>query len=176
MQRSKATIAELSARYGLNPKTVATWRKRDVVADAPMRPKEIRTLLTDNGTHFTRRGRLRGPADRSPRSRPARSPAPTPSIWPAHAPGSSTGVAEPPLDRRPGRAHDRTLKEATVRRFHCESHDPLRAHPADFLNAYTFAKCLETLRGNTLRVHLEAMDRRTPAPSPLARPPHRRDI
>ena len=45
IQRSKATIAELSARYGLNPKTVAKWRKRDVVTDAPMGPKEIRSSV-----------------------------------------------------------------------------------------------------------------------------------
>ena len=42
---------------------------------------------------------------------------------------------------------NRTLKEATVRRFHYASHDRLRAHRADFLNAYNFAKRLKTLRG-----------------------------
>ena len=44
---------------------------------------------------------------------------------------------------------NRTLKEATVRRFHYASHDRLRAHRADFLNAYNFAKRLKTLRGLT---------------------------
>ena len=39
IQRSAATITELSARYGFNPKTVAKWRKRDFVSDAPMGPK-----------------------------------------------------------------------------------------------------------------------------------------
>ena len=28
LQRSKATIAELSAQYGVNPKTVMKWRNR----------------------------------------------------------------------------------------------------------------------------------------------------
>jgi transposase-like protein len=41
IQRSQASVAELSARYGLNPKTVAKWRKRAFVADAPMGPKEV---------------------------------------------------------------------------------------------------------------------------------------
>ena len=34
---------------------------------------------------------------------------------------------------------NRTIKEATVRRFHYESHDQLRTHLADFLAAYNFA-------------------------------------
>jgi hypothetical protein len=44
---------------------------------------------------------------------------------------------------------NRTLKEATVRRYHYESHDQLRDHLAAFLAAYNFAKRLKTLRGLT---------------------------
>ena len=33
IQRSQASIKELSERYDLNPKTVAKWRKRDFVDD-----------------------------------------------------------------------------------------------------------------------------------------------
>ena len=40
IQRSQASIAELSRTYGVNPKTVAKWKKRDGVDDAPMGPKE----------------------------------------------------------------------------------------------------------------------------------------
>ena len=36
LQRSQASIKELSERYDLNPKTVAKWKKRDFVDDAPM--------------------------------------------------------------------------------------------------------------------------------------------
>ena len=47
IQRSKATIAELSAQCGVNPKTVMTWRNRSSVEDLPMGPKEVRsTVLT----------------------------------------------------------------------------------------------------------------------------------
>ena len=47
IQRSKATIAELSAQYGVNPKTVMKWRCRPSVEDLPMGPKDVRsTVLT----------------------------------------------------------------------------------------------------------------------------------
>ncbi len=44
---------------------------------------------------------------------------------------------------------NRTLKEATVRRYHYDSHDQLRAHLRLFLNAYNFARRLKTLRART---------------------------
>ena len=44
---------------------------------------------------------------------------------------------------------NRTIKEATVRRYHYESHDQLRQHLADFVAAYNFARRLKTLRGLT---------------------------
>ena len=47
IQRSKAPLKELAAQHGLNPKTVAKWRKRAFVHDAPMGPKIVRsTVLT----------------------------------------------------------------------------------------------------------------------------------
>ena len=39
IQRSTASIQALSARYGINPKTVAKWRKRSSVEDRPMGPQ-----------------------------------------------------------------------------------------------------------------------------------------
>jgi transposase InsO family protein len=48
IQRSKAPLKELAARYGLNQKTVTKWRKRAFIHDAPMGPKSARsTVLTD---------------------------------------------------------------------------------------------------------------------------------
>ena len=44
---------------------------------------------------------------------------------------------------------NRTIKEATVKRFHYESHDELRGHLADVVAAYNFARRLKTLRGLT---------------------------
>ena len=49
IQRSKATIEELSARFGVNPKTIMKWRNRCSVEDLPMGPREVRsTVLTMN--------------------------------------------------------------------------------------------------------------------------------
>jgi transposase InsO family protein len=44
---------------------------------------------------------------------------------------------------------NRTIKDATVKRFHYESHDELRAHLEHFVSAYNFAKRLKTLKGLT---------------------------
>ena len=49
---------------------------------------------------------------------------------------------------------NRTLKEATVRRYHYDTHQQLREHLAAFLNAYNFAKRLKTLRGLTPYEHI----------------------
>ena len=48
LQRSQATTRRLAARHGLNPKTVAKWRKRTTTADRPMGPARPRsTVLTE---------------------------------------------------------------------------------------------------------------------------------
>jgi transposase InsO family protein len=44
---------------------------------------------------------------------------------------------------------NRTIKDATVRRYHYDSHDRLRDHLKTFLEAYNFAKRLKALRGLT---------------------------
>jgi hypothetical protein len=44
---------------------------------------------------------------------------------------------------------NRTIKDAIVRRFRHQAHDPLRSHLADFAQAYNFAKRLKTLKGLT---------------------------
>ncbi|BCG76060.1 hypothetical protein MesoLj113a_72180 [Mesorhizobium sp. 113-1-2] len=41
---------------------------------------------------------------------------------------------------------NRTIKDATVKRFYYESHDQLRTHLADFVAAYNFARRLKTHR------------------------------
>jgi transposase-like protein len=44
---------------------------------------------------------------------------------------------------------NRTIKDATVKRFYYETHDELRKHLADFVAAYNYARRLKTLRGLT---------------------------
>lgn len=47
IQRSTDSVAALSRRYGINPKTVRKWRSRDTVEDTRMGPKAARsTSLT----------------------------------------------------------------------------------------------------------------------------------
>src|ERR1700691_1482032 len=47
LQASQESTRSLAARYGLNPKTVAKWRKRTTTSDAPMGPKTPKsTVLT----------------------------------------------------------------------------------------------------------------------------------
>jgi len=44
---------------------------------------------------------------------------------------------------------NRTIKDATVKRYHYDSHDQLRAHLCNFVDAYNFARRLKTLKGLT---------------------------
>ena len=44
---------------------------------------------------------------------------------------------------------NQTLKDATVRRYHYESHDQLRQHFGTSVQAYNFARRLKTLKGLT---------------------------
>ena len=44
---------------------------------------------------------------------------------------------------------NRTIKNATVKRYHYDCHDQLRSHLGDFLSAYNFARRLKTLKGLT---------------------------
>ncbi len=46
IQQSQESILTLARRHNLDPKTVAKCRKRTTVADAPMGPKPVSTVLT----------------------------------------------------------------------------------------------------------------------------------
>jgi transposase-like protein len=49
IQHSQASLRDLARRYGVNPKTIAKWRKRSSVADLPTGPREAQssTLSTE---------------------------------------------------------------------------------------------------------------------------------
>ena len=50
IQRSQASLAQLSRELGINPKTVAKWRKRTSVEDMTTGPGEPRSMvLTEAG-------------------------------------------------------------------------------------------------------------------------------
>jgi transposase InsO family protein len=279
IQRSKATAKELSERYGLNPKTVAKWKKRAFVHDAPMGPKDPRSTvlsleeeaiavafrkhtllplddclyalqatiphLTRSSLHrcYQRHGVSRlpdieghKPAKKAFKAYPIgyfhidiaevqtkegklflfvaidrtskfvfaqlaeKANRVTASAFltalveavpykihtvltdngiqftfpPRYADGPTARFATHMFDMRcleNGIEHrltkpnhpwtngqvermNRTLKEATVRRYHYDSHDQLRDHLATFLAAYNFAKRLKTLRGLTPYKHI----------------------
>ena len=44
---------------------------------------------------------------------------------------------------------NRTIKDATVKRYFYETHEQLRTHLRDFVDAENFARPLKTLRGLT---------------------------
>lgn len=44
---------------------------------------------------------------------------------------------------------NRTIKEATVKRYHYDSHRQLETRLADFINAYNYGRRLKTLKGLT---------------------------
>ena len=45
IQRSQASLSQLSAELGINPKTVAKWRKCATVEDLKTEPKEPRSTV-----------------------------------------------------------------------------------------------------------------------------------
>ena len=45
IQNSEESQRALSARYGINQKTVAKWRKRTSVADLPTGPKDAKSAV-----------------------------------------------------------------------------------------------------------------------------------
>jgi Integrase core domain len=111
-------------------------------------PYKIHTVLTDNGIQFTD----------LPKNRlwlTAR--------WRVHmfdmlcdANGIEHRLTKPNHPWTNGQVErmNRTLKEATVQRYHYGSHAQLKAHVHAFLMAYNFAKRLKTLRGLTPYEHV----------------------
>ena len=115
-------------------------------------PYKIHTVLTDNGTHFTDpRGETWSPTE-------IRQMIERKELFRAHAfeyacavTGIDHRLTKPKHPWTNGQVErmNRTIKDATVRRFYYETHDQLRSHLADFVHAYNFAKRLKTLKGLT---------------------------
>ena len=55
---------------------------------------------------------------------------------------------------------NRTIKEATVKRFHYDDHDQLRRHLNDFVSSLQFCAPPQDPKGShALRVHMQIMDK-----------------
>ena len=115
-------------------------------------PYKIHTVLTDNGTHFTDpRGETWNPAEirqMIERKEPFRAHAFEYACAVVNIDHRLTKPKHPWTNGQVERMN-RTIKEATVRRFHYDTHNQLRSHLADFVIAYNFAKRLKTLKGLT---------------------------
>ena len=115
-------------------------------------PYKIHTVLTDNGTHFTEpTGDGWTPEDIKQmlaRKQPFRCHAFELACAQLDIEHRLTKPRHPWTNGQVERMN-RTIKDATVRRFHYGSHEQLRLHLADFLAAYNFGRRLKTLRGLT---------------------------
>ena len=106
-------------------------------------PYKIHTVLTDNGIQF--------------RLPPRYADGPT-ARWSTHMfdlrceengiEHRCTKINHPWTNGQVERMN-RTIKDATVKRYHYDDHNQLRRHLADFLDAYNFGKRLKTLKGLT---------------------------
>ena len=67
---------------------------------------------------------------------------------------------------------NRTIKEATVKRYHYDRHDQLEAHLADFVTATISATPEDPQRPHALRVHLQTLDFRAGTIYPRSAPPN----
>jgi transposase InsO family protein len=115
-------------------------------------PYTIHTVLTDNGIHFTTPG-----AGGSAAPLIAEALARGEPIW-AHAFGYACAqlsiehrLTKPKHPWTNGQVErmNRTIKDATVKRYHYDAHEQLERHLADFVTAYNFGRRLKTLRGLT---------------------------
>jgi transposase-like protein len=129
---SKFTFVELHQRAG---KMTAAQFLRNLVAAVPY---AIHTVLTDNGIQFTNMAHHQY-AFRHIFDRVCDENGITHRL---------TRVKHPWTNGQVERMN-RTIKEATVRRYHYDSHRQLETHLGDFINAYNYGRRLKTLRGLT---------------------------
>ena len=148
---SKFAYAQLHERA---TRRIAADFLRALVAAVPY---TIHTVLTDNGTHFV---------DNTPEPALTEEEIETvpPLFFRVHA--FAYACEQNSIEhRRTKPKHpwtngqvermNRTLKEATVKRFYYQTHQQLKEHMQTFLMTYNFAKRLKTLRGtHTLPIHL----------------------
>jgi transposase InsO family protein len=115
-------------------------------------PYRIHTVLTDNGTHFTEPTGDGWTREDIAAMRAQNTPFRCHAFEAACADlGIEHRLTKPRHPWTNGQVErmNRTIKEATVKRFHYADHDELRQHLTDFVAAYNFAKRLKTLRGLT---------------------------
>jgi len=134
---SKFAFVQLASKA--NRKTASAF----LMALIKALPYKIHTILTDNGIQFTYPPRyLNGPT----------------AMYMTHMfdmrcrengiEHRLTKIRHPWTNGQVERMN-RTIKEATVKRYHYDSHNHLKTHLNDFIKAYNFARRLKTLKGLT---------------------------
>lgn len=129
---SKFAYVELHQKAG---KMIAAQFLRNVIKALPYK---IHTILTDNGIQFTNRKQdtsaMEHIFDRVCRENEIEH--------------RLTKINHPWTNGQVERMN-RTIKEATVKRYYYDNHNQLRHHLADFIDAYNYARRLKTLKGLT---------------------------
>lgn len=129
---SKFVYVELLKKYG---KVEAAQFLQQLIKTVPYK---IHTILTDNGIQFTNHERHKYAF---------------PHIFDRickenYIEHRLTKVNHPWTNGQVERMN-RTIKEATVKRYHYDNHQQLRIHLDSFISAYNFGKRLKTLKGLT---------------------------
>ena len=129
---SKFAYVDLHEKAG---KRIAAQFLRNLIAAVPYR---VHTVLTDNGIQFTNRKQdtsaFEHIFDRVCREN--------------EIDHRLTKVNHPWTNGQVERIN-RTIKEATVKRYHDDTHSQLETHITDFIAAYNYARRLKTLQGLT---------------------------
>ncbi len=129
---SKFAFVELHREAG---KMIAAQFLRNLIAAVPY---AIHTVLTDNGIQFTNQARHKYAShhifDR---------------VCDENGVEHRLTKVKHPWTNGQVERMNRTIKEATVKRYHYDSHDQLTAHLHAFIDAYNYGRRLKTLRGLT---------------------------
>src|SRR3954463_16012509 len=129
---SKFAVAELHPNQTRD--TACHFLRRLIAAV----PNHIHTVLTDNGIQFTNRLKdrlaFKHLFDR---------------ICEGHGIEHRLTKVNHPWTNGQVERMNRTIKDATVKRYHYDDHNQLRRHLADFVDAYNFGPRLKTLKGLT---------------------------
>jgi transposase InsO family protein len=134
---SKFAYAELHEKAG---KMAAAGFLRNLIAIVPY---AIHIVLTDNGIQFTNRLQDRHAFEHI-----------FDRVCREHGIDHRLTKIKHPWTNGQVERMNRTIKEATVKRFHYDDHDQLRRHLADFVLAYNFGRRLKTLKGLTPYEHI----------------------
>lgn len=121
-------------------------------------PFKIHTVLTDNGVQFTHNLPDRSTPEQEAAIEAYWAARGEPRVYLVHA--FDHACTELGIEHRKTKPYhpwtngqvermNRTIKEATVRRYHYGTHDELRAHLQLFVDAYNYGRRLKAIRGLT---------------------------